>query len=1075
MIAFGSLTDTSTFAAAFAPSLLAMIVKSTVVLLVAIVVLRFMRRRAAASRHLFLTLTSASVLLLPLLSVTLPGWSVLPGMRATLDLAEPGRWADTSRAEWDRAAIDASRIPSAAPAAPFVAIRQSSSTASNTAAATPMPGHDVQRTAATADGPRRRDVWAPIQFMLVVVWVFGVAVAALAMSLGAASLWRLRRQSKRLTHGPLVRMLHPLCDQLGIQRNVELYQTARRAIPLTWGTLRPRIVLPDAAEQWSESRRRAVLLHELAHVRRFDCLAQLISHSACVVLWFNPLIWFIRKRMIEERERACDDVVLNSGLRPSDYAQHLLRVVAGVTFRPFTASAAVAMAHTSEMESRIVAILDRTRTRRSPSRKILVLGIAGAIVLSSSLAVVRQAATADEESAKPPVQRAASKLNVTTLGNLPRFGESFPVQDFTISQDGRTLVSTTMTGGKFSAWDLETGKRIATFDNQGISGDVVVMSPDGGLIAVGNDYKAIVRIWDVSTGNELTSFDGLTGAQPRGWHRGSMAFSPDSSILATAGNDGVIRLWRPRSGEPIGSLKGHDRVVPGLEFSGDGKFLYSGGKDGYARHWDVLSGEELNQWEIDAPNPEMLNAIALSRKHDVLAICWYQGVVLHNLATDTSIPVELGEGTHAYTITASPDGEQFALLTATRDMSSREVTSMSIVLLKAQTGERIRQFDNVAMATRKVAITPDGGSVATATMWENRVRFWDINTFKEHHPHTSGHSGGVPSVAFSPDGQTLVSGGSDRTIRLWDVSSGEQTRVIQQDRVKHVAFDPAGKNIASAGTWDDTVRIYDAASGEKRHDLLLGGLREPNLLQQLTPRPDRANQPARKLRVAFGTVGFSQDGEQVFAMGYVPSQQVRIRTWNVENGEKVAAVNYAMGRFETISRLPGRQTFAVPRAQDFSPDGKTAAIGNRRGIYLLSTASRNVQGHIEFPESSVLCLEFLPDGKTLIAATSDGKVHVCDTELLKPTRLVVDLGRPTQFTAMAVSPSGGRLLVMAHVDDAPSVIQIWDTTAWEKSFEREVAERFKYGGFAFAADENRLAVGLRDGTIQIWDLDDSQN
>ena len=118
-----------------------------------------------------------------------------------------------------------------------------------------MPVRDAGRAAATGDGEGRRRSWTQLASVFVVVWVFGVAVAALAMSLGVASLWQLRRQSKRLTHGPLADMLRQLRNQLGIQRKVELYKTARRAIPLTWETLRPRIVLPNAADYWDKQHR----------------------------------------------------------------------------------------------------------------------------------------------------------------------------------------------------------------------------------------------------------------------------------------------------------------------------------------------------------------------------------------------------------------------------------------------------------------------------------------------------------------------------------------------------------------------------------------------------------------------------------------------------------------------------------------------------------------------------------------------------------------------------------------------------------------------------------------------------
>lgn len=186
--------------------------------------------------------------------------------------------------------------------------------------------------------------------------------------LGRLSLQRLERTSTQITNGPWMPLLAQCRDELSARCEVRLLRSDRRAMPMTWtsglpGASRPTILLPAEADEWPAERRRVVLLHELAHIMRRDCFTQGITQLTCALHWFNPLIWLASKRMQVERERACDDLVLAAGAKPSDYAEHLLRIASGLQSHLFATYSGIAMARKSKLEGRVLAILDATRNR----------------------------------------------------------------------------------------------------------------------------------------------------------------------------------------------------------------------------------------------------------------------------------------------------------------------------------------------------------------------------------------------------------------------------------------------------------------------------------------------------------------------------------------------------------------------------------------------------------------------------------------------------------------------------------------------------------------------------------------
>ena len=221
------------------------------------------------------------------------------------------------------------------------------------------------------------------------VWAAG-SVAVLAWGLtGCASLWWMGRKAERIADPVWVEAARAAARRLGIRRAVTLLRGGPAAMPLTWGVLRPRLLLPEEADQWPEDRRRAVLLHELAHVRRRDCLTHWLGLAACSAYWFNPLAWYAAARLRAEREQACDDLVLEAGERPSDYAAQLLGVARTLRAARSLAPAAMAMARPSGLETRLTSILDARRNRRGPTRWLVAACLAAVLAASATLAAVR--------------------------------------------------------------------------------------------------------------------------------------------------------------------------------------------------------------------------------------------------------------------------------------------------------------------------------------------------------------------------------------------------------------------------------------------------------------------------------------------------------------------------------------------------------------------------------------------------------------------------------------------------------------------------------------------------------------
>ena len=209
----------------------------------------------------------------------------------------------------------------------------------------------------------------PWTSVLGMIWLAGAALVLARLAWGWGALAALALRARPVDDAGWQALLAECSTALGVRRRVRLLRAPGVGTPLTWGTLRPAVVLPADADGWPDAHRRAVLLHELAHVRRLDCLLQLFAHLTCALWWFHPGAWWAAHRLGTERERACDERVLRAGVRPSAYAECLLRIADSIRGTGAVGPAIVAAGflRRSQLRVRLRAILG-SAVRPAPSR-----------------------------------------------------------------------------------------------------------------------------------------------------------------------------------------------------------------------------------------------------------------------------------------------------------------------------------------------------------------------------------------------------------------------------------------------------------------------------------------------------------------------------------------------------------------------------------------------------------------------------------------------------------------------------------------------------------------------------------
>jgi TonB family protein len=317
-------------------------IEVSLIVLAALAAALLLRNRSAATRHAVLAAAIACAAAAPLLRPVAPSWHVPLGPPRALQSTAP----------------PAAEGPGAA-----------------------GPAAEFRRADASGASRSPRSVARALGF----IWIAGVAFNGLVLIIGLARLARLATRATRAVDGRWVAMAQDIARAAGLARPVQLLQCRHPSLPVTWGVVRPRVLLPSAACDWTDDRMRVVLLHEIAHIRRGDWLTQLAAEGLRTVYWFNPIVWIASRRLRQESEQACDDEVLGDGVASDAYAVHLLalaRSIAREPGSPVSEFPAPAMARPSSLERRFTAMLNTHANRRPLTTSTRALTLAGAMAIT---------------------------------------------------------------------------------------------------------------------------------------------------------------------------------------------------------------------------------------------------------------------------------------------------------------------------------------------------------------------------------------------------------------------------------------------------------------------------------------------------------------------------------------------------------------------------------------------------------------------------------------------------------------------------------------------------------------------
>ena len=363
------------------------------------------------------------------------------------------------------------------------------------------------------------------------------------------------------------------------------------------------------------------------------------------------------------------------------------------------------------------------------------------------------------------------------------------------SADGQTIVSG---AGDFQVrlWNGNTGECRQVFIGHQDEIYTVAIALDGILASGSGDCT--IKLWNTATGQCLHT---LTGH--KSWVR-SVAFSPDARLLASGSGDCTIKLWNIATGQCLHTLTGHKSWVRSVAFSPDGRLLASGSGDCTIKLWDIATGQCLHTL---TGHSGAVYSVAFSP----IAIKSDRPIILATGSGDTTVRIWdlktyqcqktlYGHSNEVITVDFGNDQQTVVCASLDRTVKLWDIT----------TGQCLRNIEGNTDWAFPLAFNSD---ILAGISSDYQVRLWNLSTKKCQQTY-SGHQDHIWSVAWSPDGKTLASGGADCQIKLWNVNNNQCDRILtgHQDWIRAIAFHPDGKTLIS-GSGDGKVAIWDIVTG----------------------------------------------------------------------------------------------------------------------------------------------------------------------------------------------------------------------------------------------------------------------